>query len=85
MPIAFPLTALAIAVAFLALHARSRRRFVLVTAILWGGYAIYEELMRRRILCTGECNIRVDLVLLYPVLALLSIAALVVGFRKRST
>ena len=43
----------------------------------WSLYAFYEYAMRRRWLCSGECNIRVDLLLLYPFLLLISIAAAV--------
>ena len=46
----------------------SRRRGILVLAILWAAYALYEYLMFTRILCSGECNIRVDLLLIYPAL-----------------
>ena len=38
----------------------------------------YEYAMKLRILCSGECNIRVDLLLLYPALLVLSLAAVVV-------
>lgn len=34
----------------------------------WLVYAVYEVLMYTRVLCTGACNIRVDLLLLYPLL-----------------
>lgn len=54
-----------------------RRRLLLVTAAAWATYGAYETLMRARVLCSGECNIRVDLLLLYPALAILSIVALV--------
>jgi hypothetical protein len=36
--------------------------------------------MKLRILCSGECNIRVDLLLLYPGLALVSVLALAAHF-----
>lgn len=39
--------------------------------------------MKLRLLCSGECNIRVDLLLLYPVLAFLSVAAVVAAMRAR--
>ena len=41
----------------------------LALAALWLAYAGYEYLMFRRVLCSGECNIRVDLLALYPLLA----------------
>jgi hypothetical protein len=34
--------------------------------------------MKLRLLCPGECNIRVDLLLIYTLLAALSLASLVV-------
>lgn len=48
-------------------HAGGRRGFPLL-ALAWVAYAVYEYLMFTRVLCTGECNIRVDLLLLYPLL-----------------
>lgn len=41
---------------------------LLPAVVLWCLYGGYEHLMDRRILCTGECNIRVDLLLLLPLL-----------------
>jgi hypothetical protein len=38
-------------------------------------YAAYETGMQQRWLCTGECNIRVDLLLIYPILLLASAGA----------
>lgn len=32
-----------------------------------------------RILCSGECNIRVDLLVIYPVLVVASVSALALG------
>ena len=37
----------------------------------------YEALMKFRVLCSGECNVRVDLLVLYPSLLLVSLAAIV--------
>ena len=45
----------------------SRRGWGLLAA-MWLAYAVSEALMAARILCTGECNIRVDLLLFYPIL-----------------
>ena len=69
---------------FLALYFASRKRFVLVASLLWACYVPYEFAMKFRILCSGECNIRVDLLLIYPALTLLSLAALVVAIRAIS-
>ena len=59
-----------------------RRAATLVAALAWLAYFIYEQAMQWRILCSGECNIRVDLLLFYPVLALLSLVAMVVHVRR---
>lgn len=60
--------ALLIAVALAIGWRVSSRRGLLILAILWAGYAGYEYLMFARILCSGECNIRIDLLLIYPAL-----------------
>ena len=81
--IAWPALALVPAVIFGALYAYGRRKLVLVTAIAWLAYFPYELAMKLRILCSGECNIRVDLLVLYPVLVVLSVASVVVALRAR--
>jgi hypothetical protein len=79
--IAAPWLALIPAVLFLAAYAASRRSVVLATAVLWVLYTLYELGMKHRLLCGGECNIRVDLLLIYPVLAVLSLVAAIVALR----
>jgi hypothetical protein len=81
--IMWPLVAVAPAALFGALFAVRRRASSLVAALVWGGYAIYESLMKARVLCSGECNIRVDLVLIAPAIWLVSLVAIVLFFRKR--
>lgn len=78
-----PAVALVPCLVLLGFYFLSRKRFVLVVALLWAGYVPYEFGMKLRILCSGECNIRVDLLLIYPALALLSVVALVVAVRAR--
>ncbi len=75
--IAYPALTLVPGFAFLAVYWRTRRSFALVVMGAWLLYGLYEEGMRRRILCSGECNIRVDLLLIYPTLLLLSAAGIV--------
>jgi len=41
---------------------------VIVAAILWLLYAVYERLVATGVLCDANCNIRVDLVLFFPIL-----------------
>ena len=77
-----PWLALVPAAVFVGLYRLSRRRPAAVAAFAWLLYAFYEYAMHRRWLCSGECNIRVDLLLLYPVLILLSLAAAVLAVRS---
>ena len=50
--------------------------FFLPTFLMaWIGYFLYEGVYIPRH-CTGECNIRVDLVLIYPYLAFVSICTI---------
>ena len=72
-----PELALLPAVVFFLLYAARRRRLVLVAGVTWLLYALYEYGMKRRVLCSGECDIRVDLLVIYPALLLLSAVALV--------
>lgn len=79
--IEWPWLALAPAAVFLAFYRISRRKIVAVTALTWALYGVYEYGMQRRWLCSGECNIRVDLLLLYPLLVVMSVLASVVAAR----
>jgi hypothetical protein len=81
--IAYPWLALLPALVFAAIAYRSHRTVAWVAAVVWLLYSAYETAMARRILCSGECNIRVDLLLLYPILLVLSIVALVSAVRSR--
>ena len=82
--IGFPWLAFVPATLFLVLYVLSRKGIVLVPALLWLAYAPYEYGMKLRILCSGECNIRVDLLLIYPVLLVSSLVALVVFMKARA-
>ena len=80
--IQWPLAALVPAGLFGILFWRRRKPLIAVAAAAWALYALYESLMKARVLCTGECNIRVDLLLIVPLLWILFAAALVSFFRK---
>mgnify|MGYP006908208913 FL=1 len=79
--IPYPWAALPVAAVFALLWRRRRKTVALVSALMWAAYGGYEYLMYARILCSGECNIRVDLLLIYPVLLGVSIASLVAALR----
>ena len=57
--------ALAIPLAFSCAWYVHRERRLAVWALAWLAYALYEYLMVARVLCTGECNIRIDLLLIF--------------------
>ena len=50
--------------------AQRPRLGVFVAAILWLLYAYYEYLIVTGVLCDANCNIRVDLVLFFPILGI---------------
>lgn len=81
--IAHPWAALLVAGGCAALWWLGHNKVALAAAIAWAGYAGYEYLMFGRILCTGDCNIRVDILLIYPLLVLISILAAALGIRSR--
>jgi len=81
--VAYPALAVLPALGFLALFLAARQRLVLVAAAAWAAYTVYEFAMKARWLCSGECDIRVDLLLLYPLLLVLSGAAVIAAARGR--
>lgn len=83
--VARPWLALLPAAALFLLYLRGRRRLTLGAGLAWALYAGYEFGMQRRWFCTGECNIRVDLLLVYPALLVLSLAAVVAAGRARES
>lgn len=56
---------------------RFRFRVALYASLLWLAYMIYELAIWFKILCEEDCNIRVDLLVIYPVLAVISLLVLV--------
>jgi hypothetical protein len=56
------------------------RWLALAAALSWTAYTAYETAMLMRILCSGDCDIRIDLLAIYPaLLALTLVAAIVAG------
>lgn len=82
--IAFPWIAMVIAVGLAGLWWWRRSKVAAVSALLWAAYSGYEYLMLTRVLCTGECNIRVDLLLMYPLLLVLTVIAIVHSLKTRA-
>ena len=88
--VAKPLSILAVAALFLAGHlalrftalgASRRPRPLLAAAVTWALYALWEWAVQVR---TPEANIRVDLLVIWPALAVLSARALFRSLRQRS-
>ncbi len=85
--VAKPLNILVVALFFLAgylllrfteLGAKRKPRSLIIASCAWGLYAAYELLV---LIKTPEANIRVDLLVIWPALAILSIWALFRMFR----
>ena len=71
-----PWAAFVVAALFAVMWWQAGGRMALVTAILWVLYGVYESLIYLRIICSGDCDIRVDLLLIYPLLLLMSLISL---------
>lgn len=69
----FAVIAAAVALYFLVTAAQRPRPGVIVAAIVWLLYAGYEVLINNGTLCDANCNIRVDLILIWPLLWLASL------------
>ena len=77
-----PFLALAPATFFLCLFFLSKSRVVLGAAVTWLAYSFYEHAMKYRVLCSGECDIRIDLLMIYPALAVISLSAIAIFIRR---
>ena len=83
--IEWPFAALVPAIGFAIAGVIRKRPLAGLAGVVWFAYALYEAGMKARLLCSGECNIRIDLLLIYPLLWALTIAALIqLFFRKKS-
>jgi hypothetical protein len=75
--IEYPLLAAIIGVLLLGLGRATRRRTAVAVGWLWVLYAAYETGMHQRWFCSGECNIRIDLLAIYPALLIGSLVAII--------
>ena len=80
--IEYPILAAVIGVVLLGVGRRTHHRTATAVGIVWLLYAAYETGMRQRWLCSGECNIRIDLLLIYPAL-LISLVVVGVSLLRR--
>jgi formate hydrogenlyase subunit 3/multisubunit Na+/H+ antiporter MnhD subunit len=75
--IEYPLLAAVVGIVLIGLGRRAHRRVPAGVGVVWLLYALYEFGMKQRWLCSGECNIRIDLLAIYPVLLIALVAAAV--------
>jgi hypothetical protein len=73
--IEYPFLAAVIGVVLLWLGRATHRRVAVAAGVLWVLYAVYETGMHQRWLCSSECNIRIDLLAIYPALLIALLAA----------
>lgn len=66
--IEYPFLAALIGIGLVALGRLRGRRAAVGVGVVWLLYSVYELGMQRRWLCSGECNIRIDLLVIYPAL-----------------
>jgi len=78
-----PLLAALPALAFYFMYRSNKRRLIAVTSALWALYMIYELSIALGITCPEGCNIRVDLLVIYPFLLIMSAVATFFYFRCR--
>lgn len=71
----FVLAAVLVAVGHLVVAAQRPRLALIVSAILWVLYAVWEYHIANGTLCDKDCNIRVDLVVLFPILLIATLYA----------
>lgn len=74
-----PLLAIVPAIIHFFVYAVSKSRLALLAGLLWLIYSPYEYGMKGHILCSGDCNIRVDLLFIYPILIIFSLGGIVVA------
>jgi hypothetical protein len=72
-----PLLAAVIGLLLVALGRSVHRGLAMTVGVMWLIYSLWEFAIKQRWLCRGDCDIRVDLIFIYPVLLIGSVAALV--------
>lgn len=83
--IIFPFGAALVGALYVRMYFKLKAVSSLVAGLLWASYSVYEFLMSARILCSGECNIRIDLLIIYPLLIVVSIVSTGLYYYKRKT
>ena len=77
-----PLLAAVIGILLVTLGRVLHRGLATAAGVMWIMYSLWEFAIKQRWLCRGDCDIRADLIFIYPLLILGSVAA-VVGLVKK--
>jgi len=75
--IEYPLLAAAIGLLLVGLGRWTHRGVAMAAGVMWLMYSLYEFAIKQRWLCRGDCDIRADLLFIWPVLFVGSVAAVV--------
>ena len=72
-----PLLAAVIGILLVTLGRVLHRGLTTTAGVMWLMYSLWEFGIKQRWLCRGDCDIRADLIFIYPLLLLGSVAAVV--------
>jgi hypothetical protein len=72
-----PLLAAVIGILLVTLGRVLHRRLTTAAGVMWVMYSLWEFAIKQRWACSGDCDIRADLIFIYPLLILGSVAAVV--------
>jgi hypothetical protein len=75
--IEYPLLAAAIGLLLVGLGRWTHRGLVMTAGVMWLMYSLWEFAIKQRWVCRGDCDIRADLLFIYPILFVGSVAAVV--------
>jgi hypothetical protein len=78
-----PLVAAPIGLLLIAVGRWTHRGLATTAGVMWLLYSLWEFAIKQRWTCRGDCNIRADLLFIYPVLFIASVAAIVSLLMKR--
>lgn len=79
----YPLLALLPAACFFMLGYMSQRTVVWAAGWAWAAFAAYGVLLQKGVLCASGCESRIDLLLIYPFLLVISVVAALSALRGR--
>jgi len=79
----FPFAATLIGALYLWMFYKLKTKSSMLTGCIWILYSVYEYLMYIRVLCSGECNIRIDLLVIYPLLIVSSLVSIILYYLKK--